>query len=58
MTPHVVMHANATYFSLAKSLFLIDFQVTLPSFSLGLPAYYVLASSESSSNLSRYDGVR
>ncbi|PIA57444.1 hypothetical protein AQUCO_00600283v1 [Aquilegia coerulea] len=32
--------------------------VSLPSFSLGLPAYYILASSESSSNLSRYDGVR
>ncbi|KAG6482079.1 hypothetical protein ZIOFF_058706 [Zingiber officinale] len=33
-------------------------EVSLPSFSLGLPAYYVLASSEASSNLSRYDGVR
>ncbi|KAL7589714.1 hypothetical protein Lser_V15G36815 [Lactuca serriola] len=33
-------------------------EVSLPSFSLGLPAYYVLASSESSSNLSRYDGIR
>ncbi|KAK9740879.1 hypothetical protein RND81_03G067900 [Saponaria officinalis] len=33
-------------------------EVSLPSFSLGLPAYYVLASSESSSNLSRYDCVR
>lgn len=33
-------------------------QVSLPSFSLGLPAYYILALSESSSNLSRYDGVR
>ncbi|KAL2933412.1 Glutamyl-tRNA(Gln) amidotransferase subunit A chloroplastic/mitochondrial, partial [Bienertia sinuspersici] len=33
-------------------------EVSLPSFSLGLPAYYVLACSESSSNLSRYDGVR
>ncbi|CAN1758895.1 Glutamyl-tRNA(Gln) amidotransferase subunit A, chloroplastic/mitochondrial [Linum perenne] len=32
-------------------------EVSLPSFSLGLPAYYILASSESSSNLSRYDGV-
>ncbi|KAL8257970.1 hypothetical protein R6Q59_030011 [Mikania micrantha] len=33
-------------------------EVSLPSFSLGLPAYFVLASSESSSNLSRYDGIR
>ncbi|KAL5981124.1 hypothetical protein ACLOJK_029044 [Asimina triloba] len=33
-------------------------EVAIPSFSLGLPAYYILASSESSSNLSRYDGVR
>ncbi|XP_035539465.1 glutamyl-tRNA(Gln) amidotransferase subunit A, chloroplastic/mitochondrial isoform X2 [Juglans regia] len=33
-------------------------EISLPSFSLGLPAYYILASSESSSNLSRYDGVR
>jgi aspartyl-tRNA(Asn)/glutamyl-tRNA(Gln) amidotransferase subunit A len=36
----------------------INLQVSLPSFSLGLPAYYVLALSESSSNLSRYDGIR
>ncbi|KAF3969274.1 hypothetical protein CMV_006919 [Castanea mollissima] len=33
-------------------------EISLPSFSLGLPAYYILASSEASSNLSRYDGVR
>ncbi|EFJ52345.1 hypothetical protein VOLCADRAFT_86683 [Volvox carteri f. nagariensis] len=33
-------------------------QVSLPTFGLGLPAYYVLALSEASSNLSRYDGVR
>lgn len=33
-------------------------QVSLPTFHLGLPAYYVLALSEASSNLSRYDGVR
>lgn len=33
-------------------------EVSFPSFSLGLPAYYILASSESSSNLARYDGVR
>lgn len=36
----------------------INLQVSLPSFSLGLPAYYILALSESSSNLSRYDGIR
>ncbi|KAL3509000.1 hypothetical protein ACH5RR_028401 [Cinchona calisaya] len=33
-------------------------EVSFPSFSVGLPAYYILASSESSSNLARYDGVR
>ncbi|CAO2036719.1 unnamed protein product, partial [Urochloa humidicola] len=33
-------------------------EVSLPSFTLGLPAYYILASSEASSNLSRYDGIR
>jgi aspartyl-tRNA(Asn)/glutamyl-tRNA(Gln) amidotransferase subunit A len=33
-------------------------QVTLPTFAHGLPAYYVLAVSEASSNLARYDGVR
>ncbi|BBM96934.1 amidase [Marchantia polymorpha subsp. ruderalis] len=33
-------------------------EVELPKFSLGLPAYYVLAASEASSNLSRYDGAR
>lgn len=33
-------------------------EVSVPSFSLGLPAYYVIASSEASSNLSKYDGVR
>lgn len=33
-------------------------QVSIPCFQAGLPAYYVLAISEASSNLSRYDGVR
>lgn len=33
-------------------------EISLPSFSLGLPAYYILACSEASSNLARYDGVR
>lgn len=33
-------------------------EVSLPTFAVGLPAYYVIALSEASSNLSRYDGVR
>eukprot|EP01018_Ginkgo_biloba_P038467 Gb_27401 [translate_table: standard] len=33
-------------------------EVSLSSFPLGLPAYYVLAPSEASSNLARYDSVR
>ncbi len=32
--------------------------VELPSFDLGVPAYFVTATSEASSNLARYDGVR
>jgi len=33
-------------------------QVSLPSFAAGLPAYYVIATSEASANLARFDGVR
>ncbi len=33
-------------------------EVSLPSTYAAIPAYYVLASSEASSNLSRFDGVR
>jgi aspartyl-tRNA(Asn)/glutamyl-tRNA(Gln) amidotransferase subunit A len=32
--------------------------VDVPMFDLGLPAYYITAVSEASSNLSRYDGLR
>jgi aspartyl-tRNA(Asn)/glutamyl-tRNA(Gln) amidotransferase subunit A len=35
---------------------LID--VSIPSFKYALPAYYIIALSEASSNLARYDGVR
>ncbi|AZP04643.1 Asp-tRNA(Asn)/Glu-tRNA(Gln) amidotransferase subunit GatA [Jeotgalibaca ciconiae] len=33
-------------------------EVTLPTLSYGIPAYYIIASSEASSNLQRFDGVR
>ncbi|MGH8228889.1 MAG: amidase family protein, partial [Steroidobacteraceae bacterium] len=33
-------------------------QVSLPSLALSVPAYYVVAPAECSSNLARYDGVR
>lgn len=33
-------------------------EISLPSMSLSIPAYYVIAPAECSSNLARYDGVR
>jgi aspartyl-tRNA(Asn)/glutamyl-tRNA(Gln) amidotransferase subunit A len=33
-------------------------EVSLPSFEHGIPAYYLIAPAECSSNLARYDGVR
>eukprot|EP00803_Ostreobium_quekettii_P004544 evm.model.scf_248EXC.3 EVM.evm.TU.scf_248EXC.3 scf_248EXC:15876-22377(-) len=41
-----------------ESLGAVVEEVSIPSFAAGLPAYYVIAVSEASSNLSRYDGVR
>ncbi|MEE8342635.1 MAG: Asp-tRNA(Asn)/Glu-tRNA(Gln) amidotransferase subunit GatA [Gammaproteobacteria bacterium] len=41
-----------------KRLGIVAMEVSLPNARLAVPAYYVVASAECSSNLSRYDGVR
>lgn len=50
----VLQNAIDTY----KSLGAIVEQVSLPHSKYGIPAYYIIASSEASSNLQRFDGIR
>ena len=50
----VIQDALAEYRQLGAELIDID----LPNSALGVPAYYVVAPAECSSNLSRFDGVR
>ncbi|MBS3965083.1 MAG: Asp-tRNA(Asn)/Glu-tRNA(Gln) amidotransferase subunit GatA [Methylomonas sp.] len=50
----VIQDAIADYQKLGATIH----DVSLPSLNLAIPAYYVIASAECSSNLSRYDGVR
>ena len=50
----VIRAALAEYEQLGAEL--ID--ISLPSAGLAIPAYYIVAPSEASSNLARYDGVR
>ncbi len=33
-------------------------EISIPSFELAIPAYYVIATAEASSNLARFDGIR
>jgi aspartyl-tRNA(Asn)/glutamyl-tRNA(Gln) amidotransferase subunit A len=53
-----VAAALASFAAHAQSLGAEIVDVSLPSFALGLPAYYVIAPAEASSNLARYDGLR
>ena len=41
-----------------ESLGAVVKEISLPKQSLGIPAYYIVAPAEASSNLSRFDGVR
>jgi len=41
-----------------KSLGVNTKEISMPMFDYGLPVYYIIAPSETSSNLSRYDGIR
>lgn len=50
----VVSQAIETY----RQLGAIVEEVSLPHSKYGIPAYYIIASSEASSNLQRFDGVR
>lgn len=53
-----VLSSLAEFADHARSLGATVAPVSLPTFSLGLPAYYVLAPAEASSNLARFDGLR
>ena len=53
-----VMAAVRTAIAEYKKLGAITVEVSLPNSHLSVPAYYVIAPAEASSNLSRFDGVR
>lgn len=53
-----VLARTAEAVALLESLGAEVRQVSCPAFDLALPAYYLIAPSEASSNLARFDGVR
>jgi aspartyl-tRNA(Asn)/glutamyl-tRNA(Gln) amidotransferase subunit A len=55
--PEVLTRVDVAFDAL-KSAGATIVDVTLPSLSFGLTAYYLIAPAEASSNLARYDGVR
>jgi aspartyl-tRNA(Asn)/glutamyl-tRNA(Gln) amidotransferase subunit A len=57
MQPGVLERVRAAIEILTKLGAAVE-EVSLPSFSYGLDAYYLIAPAEASSNLARYDGTR
>lgn len=55
--PGVATRVDEAYARLEKLGAKLE-EVSLPSFDHGIPAYYLIAPAEASSNLARYDGVR
>jgi len=57
VSPSCARAANEAADALARAGAKVD-ELSIPEARLGLPAYYVIAPAEASSNLARYDGVR
>jgi aspartyl-tRNA(Asn)/glutamyl-tRNA(Gln) amidotransferase subunit A len=57
VAPDVARAVRAAAESLAQAGASVD-EASVPAARLGLPAYYLIAPAEASSNLARYDGVR
>ena len=55
---HDVAQAVEKALQVFESLGAVRVEISLPRTELSIPAYYVIAPAEASSNLSRYDGVR
>ena len=53
-----VRTATETALAQYRALGATTVEITLPNSALSIPAYYVIAPAEASSNLSRFDGVR
>ena len=58
MQPEVKLAIHAAIVKLEELGAIVDWNVTLPSTPYALSVYYIIAPSEASANLARYDGVK